>query len=181
MPAGHEFNHDIYGNRITFDGPDQLKGVPWVAPAGWAASHKADPDWESDHAIISRLRENERLADGLLADRDREIVQLRAERAAWKCMYERLSAVDEDVGSHDYHGPMSKPGPDEPGRPVPIPDIIHERFHKSVGDVLSGKIIPEARRQMEEALKNAPKEKTTIPVAPASKDDPRRIGFVQPA
>ena len=64
-------------------------------------------------------------------------------------------SVEESVGSHPYHGPV-KDGES-------IHDVAHERFHHSVGDVLSGKIMPEARRQMQEALKNVPKEPATIP------------------
>lgn len=66
-----------------------------------------------------------------------------------------------ETGEHDYNGPV-KPDPDT-GRPVPVPDPVHERFHGSIGDVLAGRVIPAARRQMQEALKSAPKEPTTIP------------------
>ena len=78
-----------------------------------------------------------------------------------------------EPGNHDYHGP-TKPDPDT-GRPVPVPDPVHERFHGAVGDVLSGRVIPEASRQMQEALKNAPKEPSR-PTNLTSTDDSRRIG-----
>jgi hypothetical protein len=55
---------------------------------------------------------------------------------------------------HDYVGP-TKPDPDRPGRRVPVADAVHERFHGSVGDVIQGKVLPEARKQMREALERA--------------------------
>jgi hypothetical protein len=55
----------------------------------------------------------------------------------------------------DYHGPT------ENGKPVD--DGVHERFHRSIKDVLDGKVLPQARRQMQEALKDAPKEKPPFP------------------
>lgn len=78
-----------------------------------------------------------------------------------------------EPGEHDYTGP-TKPDPDT-GRPVPVPDPVHERFHGSIGDVLAGRVIPAARRQMQEALKSAPKEPTTIPTN-VQGDDPKRMG-----
>lgn len=62
-----------------------------------------------------------------------------------------------DPGSHDYHGPV------QDGRA--IPDPVHEGFHRAVGDVLAGRVMPAARRQMEDALKQAPKEPTRAPDA----------------
>jgi hypothetical protein len=61
-----------------------------------------------------------------------------------------------DETAHDYHGPVKD------GKAVP--DEVHERFHRSIGDVLAGRVIPEARRQMQEALKAAPKDKAPFPV-----------------
>lgn len=81
----------------------------------------------------------------------------------------------------DYVGPTA---PDQDGRPVPVSDVVHERFHQSVKDVLAGNVIQGARRQMQEALKAVPKEAPTT----ASTDrpmpkgalfgggDPRRMG-----
>ena len=83
-----------------------------------------------------------------------------------------------EPGDHNYHGPTETvPHPTIDGKTVqrPLPDPVHERFHGAVGDVLAGRVIPEARRQMQEALKAAPKEPTAIPMA-GSKDDPRRMG-----
>jgi hypothetical protein len=64
-----------------------------------------------------------------------------------------LLRASERSGEHDYHGPTST-GDD--GVKRPIPDPTHEQFHRAVGDVLAGKVIPAARRQMQEALKNTP-------------------------
>lgn len=86
-----------------------------------------------------------------------------------------MEMVDAEPGNHDYHRPLGKPD-ETTGRRTPAPDPVHERFHGAVGDVLAGKVIPAARRQMQEALKNAPKEPTAIPTA-VSPDDPRRFGY----
>jgi hypothetical protein len=75
----------------------------------------------------------------------------------------RMLAADE-AGNHDYIGPTETvPHPTVPGRTIQkaVPDPAHERFHGAIGDVLSGKIIPAARRQMQEALKQAPKDAPT--------------------
>ena len=83
-----------------------------------------------------------------------------------------------EPGDHNYHGPTETvPHPTIDGKTVQrqLPDPVHERFHGAVGDVLAGRVIPEARRQMQEALKAAPKEPAAIPMA-GSKDDPRRMG-----
>lgn len=84
-----------------------------------------------------------------------------------------VAALPEGAGNHPYHGPLSKP--DEAGRRTPVPDEVHERVHRVVGDILAGKVIPEARRQMQEALKAAPKEKEPFRAATAQ-GDARRIG-----
>lgn len=73
-----------------------------------------------------------------------------------------------EPGNHDYNGPTETvPHPDLPGRTVQraVSDPVHENFHRAVGDVLAGKVIPAARRQMQEALKSAPKESTHAPDA----------------
>ena len=77
-------------------------------------------------------------------------------------------AAPPESGSHPYHGP-TKDG-------ASIPDPTHERFHGAVGDVIAGKILPAARRQMQDALAGAPKEAAPFPL-PGAKDDPRRIGW----
>ena len=66
------------------------------------------------------------------------------------------ASTDEALGNHPYHGP-TKDGQS-------VPDEVHERFHKTIGDVLTGKVIPAARKQMEDALRQAPKEKTPFPI-----------------
>lgn len=84
--------------------------------------------------------------------------------------YEGVAA--EEPGSHPYHGPV------ENGKTVP--DDVHERFHKAIGDVMAGKVMHEARKQMQESLKNAPKEKTPFPTGVDSSDH-RRIGWRTPS
>lgn len=124
-----------------------------------------------------------------IADRDREIVQLRAEREAWKYLYEvsvpssdqRMVAADE-AGSHPYHGP-TKPVTDANGNVTgreSVPDPVHERAHGVIGDIMAGRVIRPARDQMEKALADAKVKDTTIPkpirnIAPA---DPRRMGWM---
>ena len=139
------------------------------------------------------------------AELTRENIMLRSERDAWHKFYDeknveniklremiqpvtdregRLLAeitrlrkqlwLPTEPGAHDYHGP-TKPDPDT-GRPVPVPDPVHERFHGAVGDVLAGKVMPEARRQMQEALKQCPRVKAPLPTKTPT-DDPRKIGW----
>lgn len=48
----------------------------------------------------------------------------------------------------DYHGPVVD------GQPAP--DETHERFYESVKDVLAGRVMPQAREQMRDALGRAP-------------------------
>jgi hypothetical protein len=74
-----------------------------------------------------------------------------------------------EPGNHDYIGPLDADR-------KPVADPVHERFHGSVGDVIAGRVLPEARRQMQEALKVAPKEKPSFPVD-AKPGDPRRMGL----
>lgn len=109
---------------------------------------------------------------------DARIAELEMENARLR----RLLASDAP-GDHPYHGPLSKP--DENGKRTPVPDETHERFHKSIGDVLSGKILPKAREQMADALKRSPPDAPTT--ASTSKPmpgkalglhgDPRRLGL----
>lgn len=137
-------------------------------------------------------------------DATRQNIMLRSERDAWKKFYDGEKAdntamrvllqpsvnregellaeiarlkdqlwLPREVGDHPYHGP-TKPDPDT-GRSVPVPDPVHERFHGSIGDVIAGNVMPEARRQMQEALKSTPKAPTVIPTTPST-DDPRRLG-----
>lgn len=82
----------------------------------------------------------------------------------------RMLKADK-VSDHDYHGPIKD------GKAVP--DESHERFHGSIGDVLSGNIIRPARDQMEKALADArAKDGKGVPSIPTSgrSSDPRRIG-----
>ena len=91
-----------------------------------------------------------------------------------------VSAVPSDE-QHDYNGPTAT---DRDGIRHPVPDPVHERFHKAVGDVIAGRVIPAARKQMEDALKRTPPEpSTSASTGKAMPDkslgtggDPRRIG-----
>ncbi len=87
---------------------------------------------------------------------------------------EYVSAMPTEPGDHDYHGPVGPP--DATGQRRAIPDPVHERFHGAVGDVLAGRVQPEARRQMQEALKAAPKDAPTT----ASTSRPMPGGAVRP-
>jgi hypothetical protein len=81
--------------------------------------------------------------------------------AAWSV---KLTA--EAAGDHSYHGPTKdEPHPTLEGQVVrrPVPDEVHEQFHRAVGDVLAGKVIPAARKQMREALDKAPPEAKGMP------------------
>lgn len=53
----------------------------------------------------------------------------------------------------DYHGPVVD------GQPAP--DETHERFYESVKDVLAGRVMPQAREQMRDALGRAPEPAKT--------------------
>ncbi len=91
----------------------------------------------------------------------------------------RRLALPEESGSHPYHGPTEPvPHPTDRERTErrAISDPVHEQFHRAVGDVLAGKIIPKAREQMAEALRHAPVEKPPFPVKIAE-SDPRRMGL----
>jgi hypothetical protein len=82
----------------------------------------------------------------------------------------RMLKADK-VSDHNYHGPT------ENGKAVP--DESHERFHGSIGDVLSGNIIRPARDQMERALADARAKDSAAPKSLPGitrSDDPRRIG-----
>lgn len=109
---------------------------------------------------IDLMNDRQRRADqekGLLA----EVTHLRHQ--LW---------LPTEPGDHDYLGPVE--WDPETGRNVPVRDIAHERFHAAVGDVKAGRIIQSARRAMQEALKQAPKE--PIEVRLGDTDDRRRMG-----
>lgn len=90
-----------------------------------------------------------------------EVTRLKAE-AMRLSRIAGVLAAQEQPGNIDYIGP-TKPDPDKPGRRLPVPDAVHEQVHRVVGDVLAGRVIQEARRQLQEALKSAPKEKASLP------------------
>jgi regulator of replication initiation timing len=85
---------------------------------------------------------------GSLSDFAEENEKLRAELAVL-----RMAIAD---GTPEYHGPVKD------GKAVP--DVVHERMHEAVKDVLAGRVMQDARRQMQEALKNAPREKAPFPM-----------------
>lgn len=105
-------------------------------------------------ALFCEAQAEQQRASKLMQTLERENHMLRCERDAWRKLYERAANMNA----------------------MRSPDPVHERFHGSIGDVLAGKVIPEARRQMEKALASAPKEKAPFPVS-GSKDDPRRVGW----
>lgn len=125
-------------------------------------------------ATLATVRERnsqlEKEADELRRDQ-------KSQCEVYQCLYaqvlalKRMLGVEENPGNHDYNGPA-----DEDGRSVP--DVVHERFHKAVGDVMAGDVMPKAREQMRKALDAAPKhEKTT---ASTGKPMPKgAIGFGQ--
>lgn len=83
-----------------------------------------------------------------------------AAEAALKDIREKMAAEKgSSNGSHPYHGPV-KDG-------KAIEDEVHERFHKAIGDVMDGKVIPDAQKQMKDALDKAPKPKPAFPVRAA--------------
>jgi hypothetical protein len=154
----------------------QIRDALWKTPASprveWSsacdpASWNCDEKWSEEE--IAALRDMEAPPDKYMANEiepsfmKKRIAELERDRDAALAETSRLfvllaksgMSVGESAGDHPYHGPV-KDGES-------IHDVAHERFHHSVGDVLSGKIMPEARRQMQEALKNVPKEPTTIP------------------
>ena len=99
---------------------------------------------------------------------------------AWHDPLARIAASEilaaEEKTNHDYIGPTG-PQIDKDGYPtgkqVPVRDEVHERFHQSVGDVMTGKVMPKAMDQMKQAIDKAkaaaPVEKSGIP--------PKALGY----
>lgn len=85
----------------------------------------------------------------------------------------RRLSLPLELGDHDYHGPSERDP--ETGRQVSVRDTVHERVYAVVGDILAGRVIQAARRQLQEALKSAPKDPVTLNLQ--TDDDPRRIGW----
>lgn len=113
----------------------------------------------TDHAWSVMAKERDDFRDALCATVGKLMV---AEQ--------RLAALEPlkaETDNHDYHGTKQDN--------KAVPDEVHERFHRSIGDVLAGRVIPEARRQMQEALKSAPKEKPEFPVR-LMETDRRKVG-----
>lgn len=145
-----QFDHDIHGNRIDDRPPDRDAAIRLMSGS------------PGDHALTVLARQNLALRQQL-ADATAETKKLR--KQLW---------LPTEVADHNYIGPTKKDP--ETGQKTTIRDPVHERFHGAVGDVLGGRVMGEARKQMQEALKNAPKEYTP-PNLEGSKDDPRRIGW----
>lgn len=133
---------------------------------------------EVSHGPVPNLVSNLQSTLAMVRERNAQLEQdMKSQCEAYQCLYaqvlalKRMLGADENVGNHDYNGPA-----DEDGRPVP--DVVHERFHKAVGDVMAGDVMPKAREQMRKALDAAPKhEKTT---ASTGKPMPKgAIGFGQ--
>ena len=89
--------------------------------------------------------ENAAMKQAALPEKDRVDIH-------FTCLRPRVVTEMPEESSPDYHGPVIN------GKVVP--DETHERFHKSVQDILAGRILPKAREQMRDAL-NRP-----IPDAP---------------
>lgn len=84
-------------------------------------------------------------------------VQIAAYSHALMTAQTMIVAAEDREDAHPYHGPLSSDG-------TPIPDVVHERFHKSIGDVLTGNVTYKAREQMRKALNRpqpAPPQTTT--------------------
>lgn len=98
-------------------------------------------------------------------------IRLEAENAILRDRLASLPAAE----SPDYIGPTA---PDGAGIQRSIPDVVHERVHETVKDILAGRVLPGARKQVQEALKNAPKDAAPLPGrAFAEPGDPRRMGL----
>lgn len=110
------------------------------------------------HAAV---RERE-AAESQMAAMSVHITTLGADRDDWKRRAEaaeRMLVPVEPPGDHEYHGPTtSEPHPTLEGQVVKraVQDETHERFHKAVGDVIAGKVMPAAREQMRRELDRAP-------------------------
>lgn len=104
-----------------------------------------------------------------------EINALRAELTAARGLDGMIGGIEPDGARRkvkaeetDYNGPVVD------GRTVPDP--VHERVHEVVKDILAGRVIQSSRRQLQEALKNAPTEKKPFPTH-VEPTDRRRIGL----
>lgn len=174
--------------------PDRLPaGYRYLGPATWR--RPAEPLGSPAEIALIRERDEalavarqyERQAQAMEDDFREEESKVYALRADLMAAHDKL-ATAENTGNHDYHGPTEEvPHPTIEGRTErrAVPDVAHEQFHRAVGDVLAGKIMPKAREQMRDALsRSSPDAPTTASTSrpmpgkalgiPA---DPRRLGL----
>lgn len=133
-------------------------------------------------SVLETVTNQRDLAIRSLAQRQVMIIDLMNDRQRRSDQEQNLSAevaqlrqqlwLPSEPGNHPYYGPTEKDP--KTGERRPIHDLSHERFYAAVGDVLAGRINRDARRQMQEALKAAPKE--PIEVRLGDTDDRRRMG-----
>lgn len=147
----------------------------------WCLVPDGDPD-----ARWFRLRDQERAARAawfregrvpLTGVEDGAVTREELDALGWvldefRDCWRNPMVATEKPGDHPYHGPVKPHDITGEGGEVmrterrAVPDEVHERFHKAVGDVISGKVMPAAREQMKRELERAP------PYAPPSSDPP---------
>lgn len=110
----------------------------------------------------------------------RELLQRKASSVGVPESQVRMLMSDK-LGDIPYHGP-TKPAVDSDGNPTgrreTVPDEVHERFHKALGDVATGGVMRPARDQMEKALADAKAKdgKAPQPIRGITRSGDPRIG-----
>ena len=175
-----------FERRVPLD--DDIPVTPGMIEAAIKLRLDAPSDDLAEHAAALYRTMRALEPRGYLNERLEKLIIGNNEKSLRIAELTRLLAISEKPGDHDYHGPTeSVPHPTLEGQSIrrATPDPTHEQFHRAVGDVLAGKIIPEARRQMEDALKrplpDAPAGASTSKPMPGKAlsgfgGDPRRIG-----
>lgn len=171
----------MYSNELAMEGLSAMASDKAIKATGGGmtieeAVRMMSP--QAKDAIRMMINEN----DALRVD----VTNAKAERdGAFKAGFSAakrkftVAVVEENSDAHDYNGP-SEPVLNEDGVPTgrrrAVADVVHERFHKTIGDVMAGKVIPAARKQMRDALDKAPKfaETTASTAAPMN---PNAIRF----
>jgi hypothetical protein len=125
-----------------------------------AAPVKTADDWEDhydglrdDYVTALTAARDAALARAEAAEKERDVLR----DAVWH-MVTTTDDTQTEKSNVDYIGPTKN------GKA--IPDPVHERVHHVVGDLLAGRVLPDACRQLQEALKSRPKEKPRFPVNP---------------